>query len=418
MTALIRYISFSIALFFLVQDAFTQIIENKIYDPLIKTVRLYPTTNEVALPVITLFSDEQLIFTFDDLSEDSKSYYYILIHCDQDWQASNQNTYEYIDGFSKSNLDNYDYSYNTLTPYVHYRLKIPNEDMRITQSGNYAIIVYEDTPDEPVLTKRFVVVEHVVDIEPQVKLPRTKYNYKDFQEISFNVHHRGLIFNNPHQEIKASVLQNQRWDNAFTGIQPRFIRQNLLEFDHNGKIVFEAGNEFRRFDIRSLRFLGLGVRAIQYENVYLLFDQMRSSDKYFIETDYNGQYYIDVLEYNNRNLEADYAKVHFNFMTSEPLSDRGRLYVGGIFNNYDTSEENQMKWNPTENMYETVLELKQGFYDYLYYFLDENGNKTIAFTEGNDYDAENEYTIFVYYRAFGERYDRIIGHKTFNSRLE
>lgn len=409
-----RFLLTSLSIFLFSQLS-AQVIENAILDDYIRTVRLFPTTNEVAMPIIAFRSNEQLQFTFDDLSEDSKSYYYTLIHCNQNWESTDQDPYEYIEGFTNSTIDDYDYSYNTSTDYVHYRLQIPNQDMRITQSGNYALVVYEESPEKPVITKRFMVVEDVVEIDPEVKLPRTKYNYRDYQEIIFDVQHRGVTFNNPQQEVKASILQNQRWDNAHIGVQARFIRNNLLEFDNNGQVVFEAGNEYRRFDTRSLRFRGHGVSAIQYSDVHLLIEGDRSRNKYFIETDYNGQYYIDVIEYNNRNLEADYARVHFYFPAERAFMDK-KLFVGGVFNHYDTSYENQLKWDPTVNMYETVIDLKQGFYDYLYYFVDEQGNKSVAQTEGNDYDAENEYTILIYYRAFGERYDRIIGHLTFNSR--
>ncbi len=397
--------------------SFAQKMTDKNFSEDIKTVRLFPSTNEVGLPVIALNSNETLIFNFDELTQDSKTYYYTIRHCDQNWEPTIQETYEYIDGFTRATIDDYNYSYNTRTPYINYRLEIPNLDMRITQSGNYVIIVYEDSPSEPVLTKRFMVTEKIVGIEQRVTLPRTRSNYRDYQEIIFNVLHPGMNISNPYQEIHASILQNQRWDNAFEGIQPRFLKNGVMEFDHNGRIVFEAGREYRRFDIRSLRFLGMGVRAIQNKDVYLLFDKIRNQEKYFIETDYNGQYFIDVLEYRNRSVEADYANVHFNLPMNAPLQD-GKLFIGGIFNNYDTSIENQMKWNNVTNMYETTIPLKQGFYDYIYYFADSKNNKTVIHTEGNDYDAENQYDIFIYYKAFGERYDRIIGHLTFNSRVQ
>lgn len=393
-----------------------QKMENKIFHQNIKTVRLFPTTNEVGIPVIALGSNEQLLFTFDDLGSDSKTYYYQLVHCDQNWEPSMQETYEYVDGFTRATIDDYNYSYNTSTNYVHYRLEIPNLDMNITQSGNYVVVVYEDEPSEPVITQRFMVVERIVGLDYRVTLPRTKSNYRDYQEIIFNVLHPGITFSNPYQEIKAAVLQNQRWDNAHEGIIPRFLKNNVMEFDLNGKIVFEAGREYRRFDIRSLRFLGMGVRAIQRDDVYLLFDRPRNQERYFIETDYNGQYYIDILENRNRNVEADYVNVHFNLPVNQPFSN-GRLYVGGKFNDYSTDTDNQMTWNPVTQMYENSIQLKQGFYDYIYYLLDnQTGQKTVIYTEGNDYDAENQYDIFIYYRAFGERYDRIIGHLTFNSR--
>ena len=395
-----------------------QVMNNKVFNEDIKTVRLYPEKNEIGMPLIELGSKDKLLFSFDELGMDSKTYYYTVLHCNQDWTVNGQDNYEYIEGFSRATIDDYDYSFNTTTDYVHYKLEFPNYDMNVKQSGNYVLVVYEDNPEHPVLTTRFVVIENIVAIQPRVKLPNNRINYRNYQEITYDVQYKGLNIQAPFQEITTSVLQNQRWDNAFIGIKPRFQRPGLMEFDYSGDIAFEAGREFRRFDTRSVRFLGYGTRAIDGNDVYLLYDQTRKYDKYFIETDYNGQYFTDVLEYRNRELEADYTRVHFNYITKGPVPN-ARLYVGGIFNNYDMSSENQLKWNPNDGTYETSILLKQGFYDYVYYAVNNGSDmKSISETEGNDYDAENQYDIFVYYRAFGERYDRVIGYVSFNSKTQ
>ncbi|MCO5249075.1 MAG: DUF5103 domain-containing protein [Chitinophagales bacterium] len=393
-------------------------MNNKVFVDNIKTVRLYPDKNEVGMPLIELSSNDKLLFSFDELGLDSKTYYYTVVQCNYDWTVNDQDTYTYIDGFSRATIDDYDYSFNTLTHYVHYKLEFPNLDMKPKQSGNYALVVYEDTPENPVITTRFVVIENIVAVTPRVQLPNNRINYRNYQEIDYDIQYKGLTIQMPQQEIMTSVLQNQRWDNAFIGIKPRFQRPGLLEFDYNGQIAFEAGREYRRFDTRSIRFLGYGTRALDGNDVYLLYDKTRKYDKYFIETDYNGQYYTDVLEYPNRDLEADYANVHFNYITDGPVVN-AKLYVGGIFNNYDATQENQLKWNPNDGIYETTIQLKQGFYDYLYYTVnDKDDSKSISETEGNDYDAENQYDIFVYYRSFGERYDRVIGYVSFNSKTQ
>ena len=35
--------------------------------------------------------------------------------------------------------------------------------------------------------------------------------------------------------------------------------------------------------------------------------------------------------------------------------------------------------------------------------------------EGSHWQTDNDYTIFVYHRAFGDEYDRLIAYKTVNS---
>jgi hypothetical protein len=61
--------------------------------------------------------------------------------------------------------------------------------------------------------------------------------------------------------------------------------------------------------------------------------------------------------------------------------------------------------------------LKQGVYDYIYAALPKNGGTTdFEQLEGNWHEAENYYTILVYYRPFGQRYDRLIAVTTISEK--
>lgn len=392
-----------------------QVMDNRVYSDRIKSVRLFPTTNEIAMPILSLGGGDRLLFTFDDLTDDSKTYYYTVVQCDYKWEPTNQNNFEYLDGFTQPTINNFQFSANTRVPYVHYRMEFPNEDMMIRQSGNYILVVFEDYPDEPVITRRFMVAESRVSIDARVVIPRSKGEMNRFHEVLFDVSHLGFQINNGYQDVKATIMQNQRWDNAIIGLAPRMTRQNLLNYDYNGAVVFEAGREFRRFDLRSLRFNGEGVRSIQGNDVFLLIDQPRTNQRYFIESDINGQYFIDVQENRNRNTESDYARVHFNLAMPYPLSN-GKVFVAGMFNDYAADESTEMLWNSDTRMYEMSTLLKQGFYNYMYYFMPTKSNvKDLSLTEGNHFDAENQYDILIYFRSFGERYDRLIGYRSFNN---
>ena len=79
-----------------------------------------------------------------------------------------------------------------------------------------------------------------------------------------------------------------------------------------------------------------------------------------------------------------------------------------------------MAYNNTVNGYVAKVPLKQGYYDYSYVTIPNNSKvknpaPTMSEIEGDWYETENQYTILIYYRAFGERYDRVIGAVTFNS---
>ena len=69
-----------------------------------------------------------------------------------------------------------------------------------------------------------------------------------------------------------------------------------------------------------------------------------------------------------------------------------------------------MKYNAETHAYECTQLLKQGAYNYQYLYVAPGTTAgSTAQAEGNFYETENEYLILVYHRAFGERYDRLIG---------
>jgi hypothetical protein len=60
--------------------------------------------------------------------------------------------------------------------------------------------------------------------------------------------------------------------------------------------------------------------------------------------------------------------------------------------------------------------LKQGFYNYQYVFV-KDGKQAYSFeeVEGNSYETENLYSIYIYHRTQGKYYDRLVGYKQLSS---
>jgi hypothetical protein len=81
-------------------------------------------------------------------------------------------------------------------------------------------------------------------------------------------------------------------------------------------------------------------------------------------------------------------------------------------------ESARMKFNEATGNYEASLFLKQGYYDYSYITTEQNDPKPVAsfqFTEGNYWEAENNYTILVYFQGLGDRADQLVGITRINS---
>ena len=76
-----------------------------------------------------------------------------------------------------------------------------------------------------------------------------------------------------------------------------------------------------------------------------------------------------------------------------------------------------MTHQPAVNAYVADIPLKQGFYNYAYVTVPKRGDKipNMSELEGDWYETENQYTILVYYRPFGARYDQLMGTFNLNS---
>jgi hypothetical protein len=76
-----------------------------------------------------------------------------------------------------------------------------------------------------------------------------------------------------------------------------------------------------------------------------------------------------------------------------------------------------MTYNFEKKTYEASIFLKQGYYNYAYAFLpNRSATGDLTFIEGNFWQTENEYTIYVYHRQPGDLYDQLIGVGFLNSR--
>jgi hypothetical protein len=73
-----------------------------------------------------------------------------------------------------------------------------------------------------------------------------------------------------------------------------------------------------------------------------------------------------------------------------------------------------MYFNPALEIYEGVLILKQGFYNYKY-VLKQGDTLNKNQLSGSHALSENDYLILVYYRNIGAQYDALIGIGQTNS---
>ena len=395
-----------------------------IYFNNIKSVKFHPPGDPLSLPVITRGAGEQLELSFDDMDNDTKNYYFSFVLCNADWSRAQVNTLDYLQGFSENRIQNYRFSSIALQKYTHYSVAVPAPNSVPKKAGNYLLMVYLDSDTTQLaFTRRMLVVDNKAGVSGFIQQPVSPKLFRTSQKVNFSINTGGLNINNPFDQIKVYILQNYRWDNAVHGMKPMFLRGNEIVYNTEVDCVFPAMKEWRWVDLRSFRLQTERVDRSDYRrngtDIYVKPDPERGNSIYQYIKDINGRYQLATLDDYDPNFEGDYAAVHFSYPSKEPYAGYD-MYIFGELTSFECNESNKMVYNPSTGAYEGTLFLKQGFYNYIYGLIDKtvpNSKFNTEYTEGNYWEAENNYTILIYFRPLGGRSDELVGMATLNSML-
>ena len=373
----------------------------------IKTINFKGQTNESELPIIKL--NERVQLSFDALNGNEDDFYYVIDHYNFDWTPSELMKSEYLQGFDNIRITDYENSFNTYQIYSHYRLQIPNQQTRIKKSGNYILKIFDDN-DDIVFSRKFMIYENLANVGVSIKRSRDVKYILEKQSVDFKISSPTILFNNPKQTVKVAVIQNNNLNTAITNLKPQYTLGRELIYKYDTESSFWGGNEYLYFENKNVRAANIGVQYIDLKDIYehyLFTDIIRANRPYTYNPDINGNYLITAVDADNLDIEADYTVIHFSLQHPEMFDKT--IHVYGSFNNYAITEETKMTFNPASGYYETSLILKQGFYNYKYVIVNENGDLDEGAISGNFDVTENNYKVLVYYRNLSARYDRLIG---------
>ena len=399
----------------------------RVYNENIRTLR-------VAREVLVLDEQEPLQISFDEMSHNVHMYTYTVQMMNDGMSATpslndEMLSSEYLQGFTTRDITEYEHSINTSREYTHYWFEFPNEDMRLTKSGNYRLTIYEDgDTDKKVAEVDFCIVEPIVKIDASVRANTDIEFNGRYQQIDVDItmSDERLAMSGQPSEFRVVVMQNNRTDNAVTLDKPTFVEPNRLRYINNKALIFEGGNEYHHFDAFSCFYAGTGIDRVVHEmGDYhaLLFPNEVTEGQYIHEFDSNGRFVVNAERTSDSDTEAEYMWVHWTLPVEKPFFD-GSLYVDGDLFNNTLDLHNRMQYDNDAKCYWLTALVKQGGYDYQYVFVPKTGERlevrgdrktTTQRVDGSYWQTENEYTIFVWWRPFGSRYDRLVGVKTIRS---
>jgi Domain of unknown function (DUF5103) len=393
---------------------------DRIYRDNIKTVMFYNASVINSPPVMQYGTSEKLTLRFDELGSRNRDYQYTIIHCDANWQPSQLIKSEFIDGMFTEYLSSYVTATNTYKSYVHYQLDFPTASMRPKLSGNYILKIFLDNEKNAIITKRFYVYENKVNVSGEVLRP-TMPKYMDAKQlVNFSVDMANANIADPFRDIKVVVRQNNRTDNEIRDLKPRLIQDKSLIYNYDEELLFDGGNEFRPVDVREATFKGMGVRFFTLDTTYhavLFGDEERASSAYSKFVDQDGNY--SIIDRNNQAsfTTSDYVHVYFK-LKGMTYDDRQDVYVFGALTNWQIDKNFKLNYIPRDGEYQGHAMLKMGYYDYEYVTVNANGEISTINTEGNHWETENNYSIFVYHRPTGQNFDLLVGRGVFNSGIK
>lgn len=384
-----------------------------VFHPDFKSLQVKVEGNDQLPAFIVMDSSDHIEISFDELADERRYMRYEIEHCDHKWRPDGLISSMFLDGFNVNDVTDYRYSQATTINYIHYTIRIPNEDVRLKVSGNYLLKVYDESDPETILLQaRFQVSENTAGVLVSAT-PRTDIDYQDaHQQISVVVDPKSINIQDPYRDMYVTVQQNSRPDMLRIVPAPMRISADKYYYEHHPSLIFPAGNEYRRFETVTVNYPSMRVEEMSYSEPFyhatLYTDEPRNEQKYVFDKTQHGRYRVRQFNSDDSDVAADYVLTHFTLDMDEI---RGAdIFLDGDFTNRRHDASSRMVFDRGHNRYEGAALLKQGSYNYQYVVVPEGSETGITATiEGDKYQTVNEYTVCVYYHKPGELYDRLLG---------
>lgn len=382
--------------------------ENRIYDPQVKSLQSVVNQDWLSPAIMRLYGNDRLHIGFDELSHNYHRYIYHLEHCEADWNASEELfETDWLEGFNNIVIEDFERSINTTVPYTHYQFTIPNERCQLKLSGNYRLSIIDDDTDDVVATVEFMITEQAMSVSMAISTNTDVDTNLCHQQVTFGLKYGSLQVTDPQEQLQTVVMQNNREDNWRWNVRPSAVSQNGLEWKYRKELIFDAGNEYRKFEVLDPSHPTMGIERISWDGDYYQAFPFISEPRpnYLYDEDANGSFYIRNSDNRENNTTSDYVWV--NYRLKSPFPQDGQIMIDGRWTN-EEPETYLMTYDETTRLYTTSILQKQGYYSYQYLWIDNDGNSHPLPSEGNFYQTENRYQILVYYKGTGMRTWRLV----------
>ena len=379
-------------------------------DARVKTLQVVVNDDWLSPPVMKLAGDVVTI-SFDELSHDYHRYLYRVERCEYDWTPSDD-VFEsdWLDGFNDNPIEDYEHSLNTTVLYTHYRFRIPNDRCRLRMSGNYRVHIVDEADGREVACAELRVVDPRMRLGLSVSTNTDVDMNRSHQQVTMSVGYDQLRVTNPDEQIRTLVMQNGREDNLKENIRPTHITPQGLRWEHSRPLIFEAGNEYHKFEVLDVSHATMGLERIVWDGErYQAFPFANTPRmNYLYDEDANGAFYVRNSDNRENDRTCDYVYVNYRLQAA-PYS-AADIVVDGMWTSGQT-DLYRLSYDEDAHGYTGRILQKQGYYSYQYLLRDKDGTTHLVPEEGSFFETENRYQGFVYYKGTGDRTWLLVGYQ-------
>lgn len=396
--------------FYLVLSCLNGYAGNRTYNTQVKSLQAVVNQDWLSPCVMRLHGDDILHIAFDELSHNYHRYVYRLEHCEADWSPSEELLEsDWLEGFNNNVIEDFEHSINTTVPYTHYRFSLPNAQCRPTLSGNYRLSIIDDDLQEIVASVEFMISEQSMILSMAASSNTDRDTNLNHQQVTFGLRYGDQLVTDPSSQIQTVVMQNGREDTWQWNVAPSAISHLGMEWRHRKELIFDAGNEYRKFEILDTSHPTMGIERIIWDgDAFQAFPYLSEPrPNYLYDEDANGAFYIRNSDNRENDITSDYVWV--NYWLKTPFVKDGDIVIDGHWTT-DDPESYVMTYDPDQRLYSAKILQKQGYYSYQYLWVTPDGTSHPLPSEGNFYQTENRYQALVYFKGTGERTWRLTSY--------
>lgn len=337
-------------------------------DSLTASVQLHVAGEESSLPVHVLGSGDPLRLAFDRLIDDTgRPLEVTFVHTDRDGREDLLPT-EYLTGFDRDDITDYQRSGFTGVPYVHYEYTFPNPRIGFRVSGLYRLEVRD--AGQLLFARPFLVVEPLAEVEMGFGTTLAGGGAGVTTQPAARLTPGPRLSGFDAFQYTVCFARDGRLEAARCAPEPTAIDQAFFQYYLRREAAFEPSEPLFQLD------LGLLTTNVQVVEL----DPAAQPPTAVLDLDYAdfGGEVLDAvlatapviddayLDVGRARTDAKYVDVRFRYVPPGSRQVARPVYVLGGFNGWQPSPAARMEWIAAEGRYERTIRLKQGRYVYGY----------------------------------------------------